>query len=656
MIKKCEECGKLFETNRSSRRWCDDVHVRKCQVCGKEFVVSRQQLVDNKRCCSRRCSDIFSRQQNIEKLSNEVRYCLECGNPFTPTNNNQKYCTNDHYRPCPVCGKPVKVIHAGDLKNGIFRTCSKECESKYISKRLSESNIKQEVRYGTCIVCGKQFILNWPYNQKTCSSKCRGIYRKASGISKKAYEKAKQTNLERYGFENVGSIPKFIDKRDTICKERYGDTKVLRIEQFQEKSKNTLRQHYGVDFPCQHEEIKKKQIESVKARYGVDNYFKSFERIQSSISDPSKAENWIAFKSNPIEYIEANFINKPNIHDLCDNLGVTDTRIYDILIEHNGQSYIKHFSSIMESDVKNFLDSLKLDCEIIQHDRKLISPYEADFYIPKYNLAIECNPAITHNSSVGDQFGGDPKPVQYHKLKSCMCKDKGVLLFHIFGWEWKSRRPILESMLRNLLNMSDKIYARQCYIKESTYEETRNFLESNHRQGFASYKYSIGLYTKSTNQLVSLMTFGKLRNAQGRKGNDNNSIELLRFCNLLNTTVVGGSSKLFKYFVNNYNSEFDKIVSFSDIAHTSGKLYSILGFNIVSESDPGYVWVCRSNENMYSRIQCQKRNLRKLFNDDTIDIENKTERQIMLEHGYVQVFDSGVIRWEWSPYSNPHIS
>lgn len=646
MIKKCEECGKLFETNRSSRRWCDDVHVRKCQVCGKEFVVSRQQLVDNKRCCSRKCSDIFNRQQSIEKLSTEVRYCLECGKPFTPTNNNQKYCTDDHYRPCPICGKPVKVIHAGDLKNGISRTCSKECENLYISQKLKSRN-PVSPKYGKCVICGQQFELHHPYTQKTCSPKCRGIYRKQSGIAELVYEKSKQTNLVKYGKENPGQVPEFIAKRDSKCKELYGDSKVLRLKKFQLKSKSTVKLHYGVDHPMHSDDVKAKLRATMKGKYGVDNYFKSFEHIQSSITDSSKAENWIAFKSNPIEYIKTNFSNKPNIRDLCDNLGVTDTRIYDILVEHNGQSYIKHFSSIMESDVKNFLDSLELGCEIIQHDRKLISPYEVDLYIPKYKLAIECNPAITHNSSVGDQFGGDPKPVQYHKLKSRMCKDNGVLLFHIFGWEWKSRRPIVESMIRNLLNMSDKIYARQCYIKESTYEETRNFLESNHRQGFASYKYSIGLYSKSNNQLVSLMTFGKLRNAQGRKDDDNNSIELLRFCNLLNTTVVGGSSKLFKYFVNNYNSEFDKIVSFSDIAHTSGKLYSILGFHKVNESDPGYVWVCRSNENMYSRIQCQKRNLRKLFNDDTIDIENKTERQIMLEHGYVQVFDSGVIRWEY---------
>ena len=83
------------------------------------------------------------------------------------------------------------------------------------------------------------------------------------------------------------------------------------------------------------------------------------------------------------------------------------------------------------------------------------------------------------------------------------------------------------------------------------------------------------------------------------------------------------------------------------MAHTSGNLYHKLGFVKVSQSQPGYTWAKISTEETYSRVQCQKANLRKLFNDPSIDIENKTEKQIMMEHGYVQVFDAGTIRWEY---------
>lgn len=110
----------------------------------------------------------------------------------------------------------------------------------------------------------------------------------------------------------------------------------------------------------------------------------------------------------------------------------------------------------------------------------------------------------------------------------------------------------------------------------------------NHRQGYAPYSTAICLKSRQSSEIVSMMTFGKMRVSQGKKLDDANSLELVRFCNKLNTSVVGGASKLFKYFCKNYHSEFSKIVSFSDRCHTSGNVYTILGFKNVSVSDPGY--------------------------------------------------------------------
>ena len=141
------------------------------------------------------------------------------------------------------------------------------------------------------------------------------------------------------------------------------------------------------------------------------------------------------------------------------------------------------------------------------------------------------------------------------------------------------------------------------------------------------------------------MTFGKLRNTMGKQLNSDNDWELVRFCNLLNTTVVGGASKLFKHFVDIVQP--NKIVSFSDRAHTRGTLYGKLGFQHTAESDPSYVWVDSHDDAAYNRVNAQKRNLKQFLHDPDVDL-TKTETQIMIEHGFVQVFDSGTIRWEWS--------
>ena len=60
-----------------------------------------------------------------------------------------------------------------------------ECDVEFESKHKSALCPKCKATPLICAVCGKEFEKKYfPYNQKTCSSRCRGIYRKESGISK----------------------------------------------------------------------------------------------------------------------------------------------------------------------------------------------------------------------------------------------------------------------------------------------------------------------------------------------------------------------------------------------------------------------------------------------------------------------------------------
>ena len=226
------------------------------------------------------------------------------------------------------------------------------------------------------------------------------------------------------------------------------------------------------------------------------------------------------------------------------------------------------------------------------------------------------------------------------------CRNAGIFLFHIFGYEWTNKREVIESMLTSILNeVETRYYARNTHVVDLTSKECAKFLFENHRQNYVFSKIRLGLKLNDSNELVAVMTFNHPRHTLGHTDTDKDSYwELARFCNKRNTTVVGGASKLFKHFVKNYNP--DKVISFSDIAHTKGTLYEILGFKAISESDPSYVWVNTLNDQYYTRVACQKKNLPKLFKPENIDL-SKTEKQIMSEHGYAQVFDAGVIRWEW---------
>lgn len=276
----------------------------------------------------------------------------------------------------------------------------------------------------------------------------------------------------------------------------------------------------------------------------------------------------------------------------------------------------------------------------------MIKPLELDFYLPDYKLAIECNPTATHNSSTPYKDIEEIRILSpsYHKHKTDLCESKGIFLFHIFGYEWGHKRNIVFSMLTNYLGKNDEtIYARKCKIVEVNATDAELFLNNNHRQGSANSPIRLGLEFEG--QLVSLMTFGKMRGTIGTGKEDLvDCFELVRFCSLLNTSVVGGASKLFNYFIKEYNPK--QIRSFSDRAHTSGKLYPFLGFIEIRKSDPGYVWVDTKTDKAYHRINAQKQNIKKFLDDDSIDLD-KTETEIMIEHGFVQVFDSGTITWEW---------
>ena len=114
--------------------------------------------------------------------------------------------------------------------------------------------------------------------------------------------------------------------------------------------------------------------------------------------------------------------------------------------------------------------------------------------------------------------------------------------------------------------------------------------------------------------------------------------ELSRFCSKNNCNVIGGASKLFKHFVGNYNPT--SIISYSNIAHTKGKIYETLGFNLDSISEPNYVW-CNNSHDILTRYQCQKHKLLKQ------GFKGNTEVEIMHNNGFYRIFDCGNKVWIW---------
>ena len=543
----------------------------------------------------------------------EPRVCPTCGKTFVPKVASQRYCSSPHTATCPICGKEYTYFGS---PNNCPKSCSRECSYKL--QEQTKVRTLQE-RYGVSNVNELESV------RKKISD---------SNSSKAVRAKREQTNLRKYGVKNVSQADEIRSKL----------SEVMRSEEYQNGRKQTCLEKYGYESPSQHPEVKEKRRQTNIARYGSDGLVVTRSTMASMMIDGSKVDEYLAFKEDPAKYISSRYDHAPSIGELERDLGVTNTPIYNILIQHSCSDLIFHSCSSIECEVLQFLSSILPDAKIVKNDRKQIHPLELDFYLPDYKIGIECNPGSTHNSSIYSMFS-DPLPYTYHQRKTELCEERGIFLFHIFGYEWKLHNSIMKSMLRNILGKNtESIGARETYVDEISNTECVKFLNENHRQGAISAKIRLGLRRKSDDSLISVMTFGNLRSTMGKSAQEVNSLELSRFCTKLNINVAGGASKLFQHFLKQYRPE--KVVSFSDRAHTKGTLYEKLGFQQVSKTPPSYFYTNIDDTKFLSRVACQKHNLSNLFKAD-VDL-SKTEHDILKEHGYVRVYDCGVIRWEYT--------
>jgi len=261
--------------------------------------------------------------------------------------------------------------------------------------------------------------------------------------------------------------------------------------------------------------------------------------------------------------------------------------------------------------------------------RSIISPLELDIYVKSKKFAIEYDGLLYHSfgKSKYPRFNNTDENSRIHLKKTELCESKGIQLFHIFENEYTNpiKRRIWNSMILSKLQKSTRVYARKCTVKEISSKETREFLDKNHLQGYTSAKINIALYYND--EIVQIMTFSKPR------FNKNYEYELIRMCNTLECTVVGGASKLLKYFERTYKPK--SLISYANRRWSTDNVYNVLGFKLDHISDPNYFYF-KVNENvLYSRNKFQKHMLK-----DTYD-SNLSESQNMYNNNYRKIFDCG---------------
>lgn len=289
-------------------------------------------------------------------------------------------------------------------------------------------------------------------------------------------------------------------------------------------------------------------------------------------------------------------------------------------------------------ELRDFFKSLNLD--FVENCRTLFSGnLEVDFYFPEKDFAVEYHGLYWHCEISSNKQKG------YHLSKTKKCENKEVQLVQIFGDEWRNKKDIVKSRLKYYLGVhqGERIYGRECKIKEVDPSLKNEFLDKHHIQGQDRSTFKLGLFYK--NRIVSIMTFSRPRAFQSGEYEDD-TWEISRFASQKDLIVLGAFGKLFKEFKKRKNPK--QVYTYADRRYTSkiSNVYSNQGFELESLGTPNY-W--------YTDYDIRKHRFNFTKNKIVEELDgdpNLTEWENMKEKGYDRIWDCGHLKYIWKNTDN----
>ena len=570
MKRICKLCGKEFEPKVHNSYTCSDKHYINCRICNKPVPMDgvenkkRRQSYFNKGFvyCSHLCSckgsgidkyNSANANVDLEKLKylktqtsmfdTDIAKELGVSVDFV-----KDRCKRNSWYKSEELKKELK-----ENKNKIISSSIKEKykdeEAKQNMLKKASTTYKKETGYdhnfkNPLEIEKYKQVKREKYGNAYYTNKDKMIYTRKqnnNGVfwTDKQLEKCKDTKLEKYGDKF------FNNKQKTMITklEKYGDSKYNNKVKIKETWNNKSKQ--------EKEKIKLKIENSKLKKYG-NKYFNNTEKSKLTylqnhnrtnydylhltdesvdiIMNREKFRNYLL--QTPFENRTTKFCMK--------QLGISQSAFNSMYHRYNCEDInMNIFNSQFETEVKEFVSQYSSNVKF--NDRSILSNMELDIYLPEKQVAIECNGTYWHSNKYKDK--------NYHYNKSKLCEDRGIRLIHIWEHEWKDDRqkPILENIIKNALGVNaKKIYARKCNIVIRPSNEMKQFYNDNNIQGFRGGKFSICL--EYNNEVVMAYNMGSAFFGKGKY-----EWEVIRGATKLGYTVVGGASKIWKYFIETYN-------------------------------------------------------------------------------------------------------
>jgi hypothetical protein len=513
----------------------------------------------------------------------------------------------------------------------------------------------------------KQYFLNISNGDKyACCQKCGSMKSKETLLERygvthhmkldEVKENVKNTNLRKYGVEYLQQSDEFKNKSKETLLNKYGVDHISKSEIYKDKFKKTCLINHGVEYPMMSDKIRNKSKTTSLKKYKVDNPAKS-NIVKGKVKETNlkKYGNVNYLKTEDYKHKNKITLNKKWNSD---NIMKSDTFRYGKFSISKDKGYIKYLGdrhSLMECDnghhfkihIDNFIKrkiseipvcticnpigdtkSFK-EIEIFDYINSVYSGeiiqsyrdgYEIDIYLPELNLGFEFNGLYFHSEKFKDK--------NYHINKTDYFKDRGVRIIHIWEDDWIHRNNIIKSQINNWLGISNKLWARKCEVKIiKNNKHVSNFLNNNHIQGNGRSSVKIGLFYNK--EIVSIMTFNHL---EGRNKMSSNHWNINRFCNKKDVSVIGGASKILKYFIKEYSP--NRIISYADNDWSNGNMYNKLGFSISKTPKPDYKYIVGGKRIHKSNFKKSKLKT------------NLTENKHMKNMNVLRIWDCGKIKFE----------
>lgn len=368
-------------------------------------------------------------------------------------------------------------------------------------------------------------------------------------------------------FQNHHMLDNPMQLSSTKCKvantnlEKYGTPWYVQTNDFKNASTENALEKWGCTSPQQSQILKDSIRHSIFSKYGRST---ARDFTENRINRIAKVEQWCIDLTISHEQLDPQKVMSEHKYTFYHTCGNTWQQAIGTVLPVCSAC---HRGSKVEKHIKAWIKSLAIPVKF--NDRTLIKPLELDIVLAEHNLAIEVNGLYWHHDDSG-------RPTV--RAKTDLCAEKGIQLISIWEHEWYDEimREKIKSVILAKLGMAKRIFARKTSLRVLDLETSRNFLNQNHVQGWASASETIGLF--HGDDLVMVMSTGRRRWAIG------SDQEIIRLCTKMGLVVVGGFTKLLSYY------RGQRLLSYCDRRFGNGRGYEAAGFTRDGITKPNYLW------------------------------------------------------------------